>query len=410
MCAALALCGTVSHNKTKDMRQLTIFSILVLASLSSHAQIDKLTESLNSYSIDLYSKLKTDNENLFISPLSTYYALLIGFEGARNETKLEFERVLHIDNNEYLSGFPTFSENLITWRDSSNYLNISNAIWIQKDFSITIDYKNNITQKYSSDLKTIDFKQKINASNEINDWVTDKTNGLIKNIISPNDINDYTRLIISNAIYFIGKWDNEFDKKLTKPDDFYSFDKSKSEINFMNKTEYLSYYENNDFQFISKPYEGNDKSFCIILPKTRYGLTDIENELTNSTIHTILNNTNYLQVRLTIPKFKLETNYSLIEPLKKLGLDKAFKPEADFSGITTEEPLMINKVNHKAYIKIDEEKTEAAAATIIAMMTGSAGGSMPKPKIFKADHPFTFMIIDNKTKGIIFIGRYARPE
>jgi serpin B len=146
------------------------------------------------------------------------------------------------------------------------------------------------------------------------------------------------------------------------------------------------------------------------LPKTRYGLTDIENELTNSTIHTILNNTNYLQVRLTIPKFKLETNYSLIEPLKKLGLDKAFKPEADFSGITTEEPLMINKVNHKAYIKIDEEKTEAAAATIIAMMTGSAGGSMPKPKIFKADHPFTFMIIDNKTKGIIFIGRYARPE
>lgn len=392
------------------MRQLTILIILVLANLSSHAQIDKLTESLNSYSIDLYSKLKTDNENLFISPLSTYYALLIGFEGARNETKQEFERVLHIDNNEYLSGFPTFSENLITWRDSSNYLNISNAIWIQKDFSITTDYKNNITQKYSSDLKTIDFKQKINASNEINDWVTDKTNGLIKNIISPNDINDYTRLIISNAIYFIGKWGDEFDKKLTKPDDFYSFDKSKSEIDFMNKTEYLSYYENNDFQFISKPYEGNDKSFCIILPKKRYGLGDVEKSFDHSLIDSIFDNTDYLEVKLSIPKFKLETSYSLIDPLNKLGLEKAFTPNADFSGITTEVPLMINKINHKAYIEIDEEKTEAAAATIVAMMVGSAGGPMPKPKIFKADHPFTFMIIDNKTKGIIFIGRYVRPE
>jgi serpin B len=392
------------------MRQLTILIVLVLATFSSNAQIDKLTESLNSYSIDLYSQLKTDTENLFISPLSTYYALLIGYEGAKNETKQEFEKVLHIDNYENLTDFPTFSDKLITWRDSSNYLNISNAIWIQKDFSIKTDYKNNVTQKYSSDIKTVDFKQKINASNEINDWVTDKTNGLIKNIISPNDINDYTRLIISNAIYFIGKWGDEFDKKLTKPDDFYSVDKSKTEIDFMNKTEYLGYYENKDFQFISKPYQGNDKSFCIILPKTRYGLIDVEKELTNSTIDTILNSTNYLQVRLTIPKFKLETNYSLVEPLKKLGLDRAFKPEADFSGITIDEPLMINKVNHKAYIEIDEEKTEATAATIVAMMTGSAGGPMPKPKIFKADHPFTFIIIDNKTKGIIFIGRYVRPE
>jgi serpin B len=402
--------ATVSHNKTSDMRQHTILIILLLATLSSNAQNDKLTKSLNSYSIDLYGQLKTDNENLFISPLSSYYALLIAYEGAKNETRQEFEKVLHIDNYEYLSDFNAFSENLITWRDSSNYLNISNAIWLQKDFSIKADYKNKITQKYSSDLKTVDFKQNVNASNEINDWVTIKTNGLIKNIISPSDINNYTRLIISNAIYFIGKWGDEFDKTLTKPDDFYSVDKSKSEIDFMNKTEYLSYYDNNDFQFISKTYEGNDKSFCIILPKTRYGLINIEKELTNSVIDTILDNTKYLQVRLSIPKFKLETAYSLIEPLNKLGLEKAFKPGADFSGITIEEPLLINKIYHKAFIEIDEEKTEAAAATIVAMMTGSAGGSMPKPKIFKADHPFTFLIIDNKTKGIIFIGRYVRPE
>lgn len=392
------------------MKQHAVLIILLSITLSTYSQIDKLTKSLNGYSFDLYGQVKTDNENLFVSPISTYYALLIAYEGANSETRQEFEKVLHIDNSKFLSRFNDFSENLITWKDSSNYLNISNAIWIQKDFSLKADYKNTIVQKYSSDLKTVDFKQKINASKEINDWVTNKTNGLIKNIISPNDINEYTRLIISNAIYFIGKWDDEFDKKMTKPDDFYSFNKSKSEIEFMNKTEYLSYYENNEFQFITKPYKGNDKSFCIILPKKQYGLVDIEETFSSSVLDSILNNTDYLEVKLSIPKFKLETSYSLIEPLNKLGLEKAFTLNADFSGITTEVPLMINKINHKAYIEIDEEKTEAAAATIGAMMVGSAGGTMPKPKIFKADHPFTFLIIDNKTKGIIFIGRYVQPE
>lgn len=393
------------------MKHYTILIILICTSLSSNAQIDKLTKSLNDYSFDLYSQISSeDNENLFISPLSTYYALLIAYEGAQNDTKLEFESVLHIDNSDNLSNFKDFSKNLISWRDSSNYLNISNAIWIQKEFTVKENYKNKIIQKYSSDLKTVDFKQENIAANEINDWVTNRTNGLIKNIISPHDINNYTRLIISNAIYFIGKWGDEFDKDLTKLDDFYAINKEISEIDFMNKTEYLKYYEDNGIQFISKPYEGNDKSFCIILPKKRYGLTDLEKNFDNSILDTILNNTDYLQVRLSIPKFKLETSYSLLKPLKKLGLEIAFTPDADFSGITSETSLMINKINHKAFIAIDEEKTEAAAATIVSIVTSSPGDQMPKPKIFKADHPFTFMIIDNKTKGIIFIGRYVQPE
>lgn len=392
------------------MKYCTSLIILLLITSSAYSQTDRLTKSLNSYTFDLYGQIKTDNENLFISPLSTYYALLVAYEGAKNETKAEFERVLHIDNAESLTNFKDFSENLISWRDSSNYLNISNAIWIQKDFSVITDYKNEIIEKYSSDFKTVDFKQKITASNEINNWVTNKTNGLIKDIISPNDINTDTRLIILNAIYFIGKWADEFDKIFTKSDDFYSINKERSEVDFMCKMEYLEYYENTDFQFISKPYEGNDKSFCIILPKKRYGLIDIENILTDSILDAITHNTDYLEVRLSIPKFKLETTYSLKEPLIKLGLEKAFTPNADFSGITREVPLMIDKVTHKTYIEINEEKTEAAAATIVEMLDCSTGGSMSRPKIFRVDHPFTFMIIDNKTKGIIFIGRYVQAE
>jgi serpin B len=392
------------------MKQHSIFIILLLLTLSTYAQIDKLTKSLNSYSYDLYGQLKTDNENLFISPLSTYYALLIAYEGVKNETRQEFEKVLHIDSYESLSSFNAFSENLITWRDSSNYLNISNAIWTQKKLSIKEDYKTKIVQKYSSDLKTIDFKKNKIASKKINNWVANKTNGLIKNIISPDNIKDNTRFIISNAIYFIGEWGDEFDKKRTKPDDFYSVDQSISEIDFMNKTEVLSYYENDDFQFVSKPYTGNDKSFCIILPKKRYGLIDVEKKLTNSILDTILNKTNFEQVKVSIPKFKLETDYSLIESLEKLGLKKVFTPSANFSGISTETSLMIDDVRHKAYFEIDEEKTKAAAATIVYGVMGNDGGSMPDPVQFKADHPFAFMIIDNITGGIIFMGRYVQPE
>lgn len=384
---------------------------MLIASLSSHAQIDKLTQSLNLYSLDLYRQLKTDNENLFFSPLSTYYALLIGYEGAQHKTKQEFESVLHIKDSKLLSDFPTFSKSLMSMVDNSNTLTISNSIWLQKELTVKADYKQAITQKYVSDFKTVDFKQKMVASNDVNNWVAEKTNGRIKNMISPDDIDNNTRLIISNAIYFIGKWASEFNKNHTKPAVFYSIDNSTSEIDFMNKTENVSYYENNDFQSISKPYKGKDKSFCIILPKKQNGLVAIEKELTNSTLETILTSTNNSYVQLSIPTFKLETNYSLIEPFKALGLDKAFKPEADFSGITTQQPLMINGVIHKAYIEINEKQTEAAAATaLMGRIAGLEIISSAVPTVFKADHPFVFMIVDNKTKGILFIGRYVRPE
>jgi len=392
------------------MKQFTFLIFALFISLSINAQINELTNSLNDYTFDLYRQIKSDTKNLFVSPLSTYCALLIAYEGAQGETKKEFEKVLHIDKPDLLINFNDFSKNLITWKDSSNYLNLSNALWIQQSFRIEQTYQNDIVNRYSSELKTIDFLQKIIAANEINDWVSNKTNGLINEIISADEIDDDTRIAITNAIYFIGRWADEFNKNLTKPDKFYSMNKEQSDIDFMNKLEYMRYYENKDFQFISKPYQGYDKSFCIILPKERYGLNDIEKNLTNSFLDTIINNLDHYQVELSIPKFKLETSYSLSEPLMKLGLALAFTPGADFKGITTDVPLMIDLVNHKAYIDVNEEKTEAAAATIIAIKIGSAHGSLPKPKIFKADHPFTFMIIDNKTKGIIFIGRYVQPQ
>lgn len=389
--------------------KIIILILIIISTLINNAQTIDLTSSLNSYSFNLYREIKVEDKNLFFSPFSTYLALMIAYEGTRSNTKNEFDKVLHIENPYLLNDLEGFSSNLVTWQDSSNFLNISNAIWIQDKYKIESTYLNNV-QKYDADVKSIDFIKKQEAVFEINNWVSEKTNNLIKNILNPNDINEYTRLVISNAIYFIGKWADEFERRLTKPDDFYSISNEVVQIDFMNKTEFQKYFENDEFQFISIPYKGHDKSFCIILPQKRYGLIEIENKLDEALLNKIFNNLEYPKVILSIPKFKLETSYSLNKPLENLGLKTAFTVNADFSGITTEEPLMINKINHKAYIEIDEEKTEAAASTIVAMTMSSIKGPTSKPKTFKADHPFVFLILDNKTKGIIFMGRYVKPE
>jgi len=384
--------------------------LIIISTLMTNAQTIGLTGSLNRYSFDMYQQIKVEDENLFFSPLSTYLALMIAYEGAHSDTKHEFDKVLHIDSPYLLNDIEGFSSNLTTWKDSSNFLNISNAIWIQDKYRVESTYQSNVQKKYAADVRSVDFINKQETVSKINYWVSEKTNNLIKNIVSADDINEYTRLIISNAIYFIGKWAEEFDRRLTKPDDFFSISNNVVQIDFMNQTEFLRYFENDEFQFVSIPYKGNDKSFCIILPQKRYGLTKIENGLDKALLDTIFNNLEYLKVILSIPKFKLETSYSLIEPLKNLGMKTAFNSNADFSGITSEESLMINRINHKAYIKIDEEKTEAAASTMVAIMLSSAQVSVTKPKIFKADHAFIFLILDNKTRGIIFLGRYAKPE
>jgi len=290
--------------------KITIPILIITSTLMTSAQTIGLTGSLNSYSFDIYQQIKVEDENLFFSPLSTYLALMIAYEGARSETKHEFDEILHINTPDLLDDIESYYSNLITWKDSSNFLNISNAIWIQDKYKILSTYPSNI-QKYKADLRSVDFSKKNETVSEINNWVSEKTNNLIKNIVSTNDINEYTRLIISNAIYFIGKWAYEFDRRLTKPDDFYSISNDILQIDFMYQTEFLKYYENDEFQFVSIPYKGNDKSFCIILPQKRYGLTKIENGLDKALLDTIFNNLEYLKVILSIPKFKLETSVKL---------------------------------------------------------------------------------------------------
>ncbi|MFD0835682.1 serpin family protein [Mariniflexile aquimaris] len=390
--------------KYKSITILVLISLMMTHLGPLHAQHKGSSKSLNQYAFDLYGELKDENENVFLSPLSTYYALLLAYEGSKNKTKAAFEKVLYLkDSTRYIYDDLYKQESN---SDSLFGLKISNAVWVDKKFEVESAFKNTVSSKYSSDFKQTEFANAELAVTDINRWVSDKTNQRITNMVTPSDINSETKLMISNAVYFKGEWLTKFEKLRTAESTFFTDNENQYKVDFMNITENLNYFENESFQFITKPYKDSDLSFCVLLPKTLYGLEAIENNLNAEFFNEILEQTVSTKVWLSIPKIKLETSYKLKPALTNMGLNSVFNNEAEFSGILKNEPLTIEQVAHKTYIDITEDYTEAAAATTtIVYIRG-----LPSYKTFKADHPFVFFIVDNKTNAMVFMGRYVKPQ
>lgn len=380
--------------------------LVILNSLVLHAQNKDFSNSINSYSFDLYRGSVKGNENLLLSPLSTYYILLMAYEGAKEKTKQEFEKVLYLRSpkssmQKYFGSFPN---------DSNSYggFEMNNAVWLDKNLQTESKYENAVSEKYFSELKRTDFSNPTSAISAINQWVSDNTNGRIREIVNDKNVIPETGLLLSNSVYFKGEWLEKFDKRHTQTATFFASPENQYKVDFMKKREILRYFENNDFQIISKPYKSSKLSFCIILPKKLFALEVIEKEMNGNILNAVLDSSYYVNTSITIPKLKLEYDIELSEALKKAGLKSAFTTNANFSGITKEMPLKLGAVVHKTWIELDEEKTEAAAATVAPILIGSA--RMSSFKVFNADHPFIFLIIDDSTRTILFIGRYVKPE
>ncbi|SNR71589.1 serpin B [Lutibacter agarilyticus] len=390
-----------------NYKPITILVIVLLAITNLgqlKAQNSELSMSFNQFSFDLYQEIKLEKGNVFLSPLSTYYALLSAYEGSENKTKAAFEKVLYLKDSAS-SNYDNLYK-LESNSDSLFGLKISNAVWVDKRFQVEAAFKNAVSSKYSSDFKQTEFTNTEQAVSDINHWVADKTNQRITNMVSPSDINSETKLMISNAVYFKGEWLNKFEKRRTTESTFFTDNENQYKVDFMNITENLNYFENESFQFITKPYKDSDVSFCIMLPKELDGLETIENNLNADFFNEILEKTATKEVWLSIPKIKIETSYKLKSALTNMGLNTVFNNEADFSGILKNESLSIEQVAHKTYIDLNEDQTEATAATTTNVyITG-----LPSYKTFKADHPFVFFIVDNKTKAMVFMGRYTMPQ
>jgi serpin B len=398
--------------KTNAMQKISIlttpflligFALFFVLNSKTNAQTNDYSSSLNNYSFNLYHETKDEKENLFLSPISTYYALLIAYEGSKKKTKQEFENVLYLNKSGSL--YNDYLYNMVSKSDSCSDFKISNAIWMDNSLVVDGRFSKTVSDKYYSNFEYTDFANTESAVSDINEWVSEKSNHKINEIVSNSNIDADTKLVISNAIYFKGEWLIKFNKKKTNTAPFFTSADNQYKVDFMNMTESLQYFENDEYQFISKPYRNSDLSFCIILPKKLFGIEEIEKKMNTDFLNEIIYSTYYIKTALSIPKLKLELSYELSDELKRTGLNTAFTNEADFSGITKDAALQFSKVLHKTYIELDEEKTEAAAATTaVTRITG-----LPSYKIFKADHPFVFFVIDNQSKAILFMGRYVKP-
>jgi len=322
--------------------------------------------------------------------------------GARNKTVLELEKVFHLTlkENALHQAYKMVLEKIST--KIGLEIEIANSIWVRKGLSILDSYMEIIEMNYGSNLF------EITTAQAINQWVGEKTNGRFSNIIQ--ELDKELLLILINAIYFKGNWEIPFKEKLTKGDLFTLLTGEKIEVPTMHVEDHFYYYEGLNYQVLGMYYVGKNMSMIILLPRTNENFEEIEKNFSLKELDNVLKEAEKQKVKVYLPKFKFTMNYNLNNYLQSMGMIEAFKDKADFSGITKSMEIHIEWILHKAFVEVNEEGTEAAAVTSIIMLrTGLA----PKPKpipVFRADHPFIFLIRDLETKSILFMGRVSNPK
>lgn len=369
----------------------------------------------NKFAFDIYSQYKDSDRNIFLSPFSISSALAMTYEGAKGKTATEMQSVFGfpVDDTMRRTSYATIFEQL-NKGDSKSTVSVANALWVDKEYKLHDKYIKVVSDYYGGEATNVDFKTATDQSRlQINKWVEGKTNNKIIDLIEEGLLLPNTRLILTNAIYFKGSWRNEFDKDNTKDKDFrLSTEKTIQAPTMSQYGNYYKYTEDDDQQVIELPYKGNKLSMTVILPKDGKQ-SAVEASLSATKISDWEKEMSSQKVNIFIPKFKIETSYKLSDTLKEMGMPLAFTDDADFSGMNAEgkDDLKIKEVIHKAFVDVGEEGTEAAAATAVIMVEKSVAiDEEEKPKIFRADHPFIFMIRDNENGNILFLGRINDPR
>ena len=373
--------------------------------------ISTFGRAVNVFSFNFFKELYAENEgNMFLSPYSVFVALAMTYEGAVNETAAEMAEVLSVEQDN--ESFHNYMKSLYDYLNKNDEYNIStaNALWIKENLQLLQDYLDVIQTYYGGNATEVDFSNPSEAADIINQWVENNTNGLIKDLIQSSNIDPfYTALILTNAIYFKGTWKIQFDPENTTERDFETCLGSIVDVPTMSLVEtedIFNYTETADLQILELPYTGDEISMMILLPKNK-DLDDIIDTLDNNEFAEWRDSLAETEVDIYLPKFEMETSYGLKDTLIQMGLVNAFSSSADFSGITGGKDLSIDSVLHKAFVEVNEEGTEAAAATAVIMeLTGEGGSSRV---VFDADHPFIFLIQHRETGTILFMGKVCNP-
>ena len=373
----------------------------------------ELAKNNNSFALKLFRNLtgdKSPEHNIFFSPLSITSAMAITYTGARGKTREEMKKVLcfTLSQKELPPAFWSLTEALKRNASKKSYeLNMANALWGQKGFHFQPEFLGLIKKYFDGGFFQVDFKRNPEGAREsINAWVEKKTRNRIKELLKPGNVTTLTRLIITNAIYFKGNWASMFKKENTEKAPFFT-PAGEKKVPMMKQTGKFRYAEERGkLQILELPYEGNDLSMVILLPSRRTGLKNLERNLTAENLNSWLSRMYKRKVVVYLPKFKINSRFLLSQAMIKMGMPTAFSERADFSGITGERNIFISEAIHQAYVNVNEEGTEAAAATAVTML---ATAIPTPPPVFRADHPFIFLIIHKSTGTILFMGLLSSP-
>lgn len=395
-------------------------SDLPRADVSADAEndLEQLAAANREFALDLYHQLQSGAGNLFYSPYSISSALAMTYAGAEGQTAEEMAAVFHflLEEDRLHPAFNALGQYLESLADQELpddmgepfQLNIANAIWGQKDFHFESEFLDTLAVHYGAGLRLLDFIQSPDESRvTINDWVSDETKERIQDLIPEGAIQSDTRLVLSNAIYFKAAWLETFEESLTEDGIFYGLGGEEiiTPMMSLGSDASLPYYLGDGFQAVQLPYVGGQVAMLVLVPDEGE-FSAFEEDLNPEILDLIIENLAYQAMYLKFPKYEFESEVSLAAILAQMGMPSAFSGSADFSGMTGDKDLFISDVFHKAFVSVDEEGTEAAAATAVLMALTAAPQD---PLHMVVDRPFLFLIRDVQTNTILFMGRVVEP-
>ncbi len=386
--------------------------------LTPLGNITSFNDAVNQFCFDFFKKLsedETNDPNIFYSPYSVFTALAMTYEGARNNTAVEMENVLHVEQSN--DSFHQYMQSLYNYLNNNDEYNVStaNALWPDVGFTLLDEFVDIIETYYGGKASEVEYGNPEEAARIINEWVENQTNNLIKDLVPASAIDSVlTKLILTNAIYFKGIWQVQFDEVNTTDRDFTLSSADTVQVETMKLTgtdDKFNYTETGDLQILELPYTGGDISMMILLPREGVELSDVISSLNREDYISWIDEMYETKADIYLPKFKFETSYTLNDYLEGLGMEKAFTSEADFSGIDGTKNLFISSVLHKAFVEVNEEGTEAAAATAVIMNLKAVSPDEPPDRItFDCNHPFVFTIHHKETGTILFMGTVDDPS
>ncbi len=411
---------------TRQLMRLALAAILILSTtlMASPARaaeatpVQALVAGNTAFAFDLYTRLQTNQGNLFFSPYSISTCLAMTYAGARGDTARQMSQALHFNAapTELPATFSALQKQLTLARQMPGIeLNLANGLWGQKAHPFAPAFLQIARQQYEANVNQVDFRTQADpARKNINAWVSDKTKGKITDLLPPGVLNADTRLVLVNAIDFKGRWESPFNSTNTATAPFTVTPAHKVQTPLMHCEAQFTYAETEGLQLLELPYSQSKHappaahlSMVVLLPKELDGLKKLESSLTPAALNQWLTQARAQKVNVFLPKFKMTAQFSLAETLAAMGMSIPCSSQADFSGIDGARDLFISAIVHKAYVDVNEEGTEAAAATGTVM---SMTSMMPRPTpVFRADHPFIFLIRDTQSGTILFLGRVTDP-